>query len=51
METNITNHDQPAPKRGLNSDHIACNITYQSTSADDEVENIYRECAKRINTE
>ena len=45
MEANIMNCIQPAPKRGLISDHIACNITYQSTSADDKVNNIYRECA------
>ena len=36
MEANIMNHDQSAPKTGLISDHIACYITYQSTSADDK---------------
>ena len=45
------NNDQPAPKRGLIWDHIVCDIIYQSTSADDKVDNIYCECAKRINTE
>ena len=45
------NHYKTAPKRGLISDHIACNITYQITSAVDKVDNIYRECAKRINNQ